>query len=138
MLVSGMFVAAGGERFVTIGNFHLPVNTSSENVGGGTQPYAYYYIDDISVVRCNVGVDEMGEGNEELGIYPNPVTESLTLTLSKGEGIVGVYNVLGECVLRTRITNHKKEIDVSLFSKGIYFVEVKTEKGIIRKKLIKE
>lgn len=50
--VSGEFVAAGGERYLTIGNF-LPFNRSSV-VSTHTQNAvlngAYYYIDDVSVV----------------------------------------------------------------------------------------
>ena len=50
--VSGEFIANGGERFLTIGNF-LPFNKSSVvGMEGANLPLsgAYYYIDDVSVV----------------------------------------------------------------------------------------
>ncbi len=84
--------------------------------------------------NCNVGVEELGMENGELKVYPNPTNESLTLTLSKGEGIgevqieeVRVYNVLGECVLYQQlITNNQQlTLDVSSLKAGIYFLQVR-------------
>ena len=51
--VSGEFVAQGGERFLTIGNF-LPFNQSGVAAmerAHAPLPGAYYYIDDVSL-RC--------------------------------------------------------------------------------------
>jgi gliding motility-associated-like protein len=53
MKISGIFIAAGGEQFITIGNFHDDASTDStslyQTVNGR---YYYYYIDDVSVIRC--------------------------------------------------------------------------------------
>jgi hypothetical protein len=49
-----------------------------------------------------------------------------------------VFNLLGEEVLTTTLINTQSTININQFSKGIYFVEIKTEKGIERKKIIKE
>ena len=49
--ISGIFVAAGGEDHVTIGNFFDSAGTQRTLVGtptGGIDA-AYYYIDDVSV-----------------------------------------------------------------------------------------
>jgi len=45
-LISGTLVAAGGEDHIIIGNFD---NTPSFQVVSGTLPFAYYFIDDVSV-----------------------------------------------------------------------------------------
>ena len=49
-------------------------------------------------------------------------------------------NVLGEEIYEklTDTKNTKCDVDISFFAKGIYFVEIKTEQGIVRKKIIKE
>lgn len=50
--ISGEIVAKGGERFLTIGNFH-PFNKSNAVATQGTNTPlsgAYYYIDDVSVI----------------------------------------------------------------------------------------
>ena len=48
--VSGIYVANGGERYITIGNFLDDANTDTLNTGNGSYPGAYYYIDDVSVI----------------------------------------------------------------------------------------
>jgi hypothetical protein len=46
------YVATGGERYFTIGNFFNNANTTvaCSNSGANINPYAYYYIDDVSIV----------------------------------------------------------------------------------------
>jgi len=51
-LISGTYKAQGGEAFITIGNFYDNNNTDTLNIGG-TAPAAYYYIDDVSVVKMD-------------------------------------------------------------------------------------
>ena len=141
MLVSGSFIANGGEKFMTIGNFHKPSNTHFINVApvsvGGIQANAYYYIDDVSVIYCDPsGVEELAE--EQINISPNPATSEFTIENSQLRiNVIHMYNVLGEEVLE-RIVNSEKAIDVSTWNAGVYFVEVETEKGIVRKKLVKQ
>ena len=53
--ISGSYLAQGGERFITIGNFTDSSLITYANVqasGPGMYWGAYYYIDDISVYRC--------------------------------------------------------------------------------------
>ena len=141
MRVSGTFVADGGERFITIGNFHSLATTNFQSVGGGwVGNNAYYYIDDVSVIDCDsiAGVEKMEKG--ELSLSPNPATNEFTI---KNAGLrmnaIHIYNVLGEEVLKLeRIANSEKVIDVSEWKAGLYFVEVETEKGIVRRRLVKE
>ncbi|MCO6439474.1 MAG: hypothetical protein J5J06_20485 [Phycisphaerae bacterium] len=50
-LVSGTFVAAGGEDHLVIGNFNGASNTTTQNVGGG-QPgisWGYYFVDEVDL-----------------------------------------------------------------------------------------
>ena len=51
-LISGTFTAQGGENHVVIGNFADDPPTPPLAGQGGTQSFAYYYIDDVSVLRC--------------------------------------------------------------------------------------
>lgn len=60
--IGGEFIAQGGEKFLTIGNFYSNADTKSERVKKDSRvkvkiiAAAYYYIDDISVVL--LGDDE--------------------------------------------------------------------------------
>lgn len=49
------YVASGGEQYFLIGNFFNNANTTIVNNAGGSfiNPYAYYYIDDVSIVASN-------------------------------------------------------------------------------------
>jgi HYR domain len=52
MLIRGAFTAAGGENYVTIGNFRNDLNTPAIEVNGPPSLLAYYFIDDVSVRVC--------------------------------------------------------------------------------------
>ena len=71
-----------------------------------------------------------------LSFYPNPVSEKLQIHLA--EGVVfqkaTVYSILGEQLFFTSEEN----VDCSQLAKGIYFVEVTTNRGAITKKIVKE
>ncbi len=140
MRVSGTFIATGGEKFITIGNFHSPNNTNTLNTGFGNTLGAYYFIDDVSVVDCSVGVDEVKE-KLRFDVYPNPakneiIIKSNELRIKK----IKINNVLGGCVYEHDMENEKKEIsvDVSGLVNGMYFVEVVCENKIYNAKFIKQ
>jgi len=50
MLVTGTFVAAGGESYLTLGNFLNDAGTTAVPASGLYTNFAYYYFDDVSVV----------------------------------------------------------------------------------------
>ena len=99
---------------------------------------AYYFIDDVSLVDCTgQGVQELGIKNEELGIYPNPATTELRITNDElGMKELHIFNILGCEMLKQVQYDQSITIDISGFAKGIYFVEVQTEKGVLRKRVI--
>ncbi len=136
--VSGISIATGGENYITIGNFLDDANSDTTVVNTGGIYAPYYYIDDVSVVDCTYdGVDELSEAT--INIIPNPATNEITIENSQLRiNSIHIYNILGEEVLRLeRIANSQKAIDISTWKAGVYFVEVETEKGVVRKKVIK-
>ncbi len=137
MLVSGNFIATGGEKYMTIGNFHTPATTNMQNAFGTMTDGAYYYIDDVSVVDCtNDGVNEVTE-NMNISVYPNP-SEGVFEVKSRKEKIksVAVFNMLGEEIKMQQVTGTSIIIDISKEAKGIYFIKVNTENGILNKKVV--
>jgi gliding motility-associated-like protein len=86
MLISGEYIAEGGERFIAIGNFRDDANTSvidmdSVPCTSGNYCEIYYYIDDVSVYCCddaNTQI-ELGENTVicakdsiKIGVEPAP------------------------------------------------------------------
>lgn len=49
MQVTGTYTAAGGESYITIGNFHDNASTNISPLGAGSYTGTYYYVDDVSV-----------------------------------------------------------------------------------------
>lgn len=66
--ITGSFVAAGGERYLTIGNFQMDAQTSFANVGGWT--WNYSYMDDVSVTPSVVLSADIGALTAEWGNGP--------------------------------------------------------------------
>ncbi|MEO5641875.1 MAG: gliding motility-associated C-terminal domain-containing protein [Bacteroidia bacterium] len=55
-LVSGSFIASGGEKFMTLTNFATNQLSDTIHVGHeyyNFQKYAYYFVDDVSVILCD-------------------------------------------------------------------------------------
>ena len=93
-----------------------------------------------ALARNDLPFDKLGVA--ELVVYPNPVSQVINVSSqhSKVEE-VRIYNVLGEEVLSQKFVNqHSKEVsvDVSGLVSGVYMVEARTEKGVVRKKFVKE
>ncbi len=56
--ISGSFIAAGGERYITIGNFNTDGNSDTTFVGGNGwgKGSSYYYIDSVTVIECDTTI----------------------------------------------------------------------------------
>ena len=92
------------------------------------------------------GVDDVsGDGN--ISIYPNPATDGLMVELLNGfvgdEISISILNTLGQKIYSSQQSRSigtsayfKKEIDLQHVASGVYFLEIKTESGLVKKKII--
>jgi len=61
--VSALFVAHGGEKYITIGNFNDDIHTTTDPPDDGLMEHAfmsYYYIDDVSVTLIGASAPFLG------------------------------------------------------------------------------
>jgi len=74
----------------------------------------------------------------DFNIFPNPVKEILNIDNSINAEIrsIRIYDLLGKVVLEEREINN--QLDVSHLLRGIFYVKIETDKGVLTKKLIKE
>jgi len=83
-----------------------------------------------------------GEGLTSLGLqlYPNPVNGTLHAQLSQGNiQQITITDMVGKSVYETKaLQDTHQEINVSNFAKGMYIINIHTNKGILRARFIKE
>ena len=81
-----------------------------------------------------IGVEEENVVENMFTIFPNPTHKKVTIQTDENIQLIVFYNVLGEKVKQIS----DKEIDVTEFSAGTYFVKIFTDNGKIAiKKLVK-
>ncbi|WP_223446382.1 aryl-sulfate sulfotransferase [Polaribacter litorisediminis] len=81
---------------------------------------------------CNSLSTETIDFRDDLVIYPNPSAN--IFTLNKVVENIGIYNNLGKKVLELHQEN---QIDLALFTTGIYFAKINHKGSLVVKKLIK-
>ena len=80
------------------------------------------------------------EGNKFFKVFPNPVSDNITVYTNLEISEVNIYNVLGVNVYNetSAMNNSRLDINVSDFNEGVYFIKIKTEVRIIVKRFIKK
>ncbi len=118
-------------------------------VGIGTHTVSYSYTDpngcfnsdvaNITVGAC-VGINEIGNLNSQITIYPNPANDKVSISIDDfnnfNEYRFKLISIDGKEVKSVEITHSKTEISLSDLSNGIYFVEIGVKESTLRKKLI--
>ena len=138
--ISGWFVAQGGEDYMTIGNFKTDANTHTlvayTNTPGSNGDIAYYYIDDVSVVRCDT-IAPLPVDNT-LKIYPNPVDDELIIEMKGNAVPVGfeIFNYIGQVVYKGSMVD-KTSIYTDGFEGGVYVVRLKNSGMLVYRKVVK-
>ena len=90
---------------------------------------------------------DMGKGHQEediiVSLYPNPTREGVNIQFKNliVQNIkINIINIMGELIFSENIIGHigdyYKNVDLRENAKGIYFLEITTNEGVINKKLI--
>ncbi len=73
-----------------------------------------------------------------MNLYPNPVNHILHISVDNYELYhIKIYNVIGELIFEKEMKDQNSKLDLSHFTKGVYFIEMQTNGGRVTKKLIK-
>lgn len=120
----------GVERYGAVG-FSIGSKGYLGTGSGDTTAYKDFY----EYSPTGSGIEELHE--ENIFISPNPVTNNLTIEVPL-KATIEILNYAGQDILT--INNDGKVLTIELrnLPSGIYFIRVKTDKGIITKKFIKE
>jgi hypothetical protein len=95
---------------------------------------AYVLFDNFSVTTSYQG-DPSGlndyEEKNQIFLYPNPVTDKLTLTNIHNFTDLTIYNVDGQKVYNTRLADSEMTFDMRRFNSGIYLLQLSNKDGNI-------
>ena len=83
-----------------------------------------------------MGVENISEDNS-ITLYPNPTSKDVNISSENIINSIEVFNSIGQRVYQTKVNSKSKSINISSLSKGVYIIVANTDKGYIRKKLIK-
>ena len=126
--VSGTYIAGGGEKFITIGNFKDDNTIILDSNTYANDPSVYFYIDDVSVVDCTVGINEIESYKNKIQLMPNPATNKVDYynELNKGEtGKVIIYSKIGIEISSRQLQEgvNNFSFDLTRITPGVYIVE---------------
>jgi hypothetical protein len=125
----------GGERYLTIGNFNT--SATSDTVlynpeGDVSYVYAYYYIDDVSVIALDSLPSGVGEAERlAFSIYPNPAADAVSFNLgTAGTAVreVRVWDAVGREVLYEGTIPQR--VNISHLPPGLFMVQLTTTNGL--------
>ncbi|MBO7616745.1 MAG: C10 family peptidase [Bacteroidales bacterium] len=97
-------------------------------------PANRHYYDNVFELHVYYSPTGVEETEAQVKVYPNPTNGFVTVE-AEGMTEVSVYNTLGQCVLQKEITCNPTALDLQQVSEGLYLLRVKTENGIISKRI---
>lgn len=107
--------------------FSLTANISSEGF--------VYWMDPITL--SVVSSSELTSYEQLIHVYPNPSDGMVYIQNTTGSFLnLRIFNLGGQCILRTELRNGQSTIDLSAYPKGVYLIRMKMERGVVIKKLI--
>ncbi|NIF06726.1 T9SS type A sorting domain-containing protein [Chryseobacterium sp. Tr-659] len=102
------------------------------------------YVMDVGQITLGINetIGSVKDGKDlSVIVYPNPAVSEVNLISTKGNNIedIEVYNMSGLLILNKRQANASKvALDLNNFASGVYLLKIKTEKGMVMKKIIKK
>lgn len=114
------------------------ITQSADRYSAPTVEYGYG-IPDFNLALAN-GLSVADFSKSDFIVYPNPTTDSVSITLSKGlnTGNVILYTVSGQKALEEKITKQSSVISIKSLSKGTYLYKIESNGFSKKGKIIKQ
>jgi hypothetical protein len=91
--------------------------------------------DGLEVSSSNVSLDE---NSLTVGVYPNPASDVLNVTASVEVSTIAIIGMDGKVISTQDVNGTATAVDVANLNAGVYFYEVSTAEGVIRKTFVKK
>lgn len=116
-------------------------NTTYTVIGTNSFNCSSSAISTVSVSLCT-GVQEIATATPNMiNVYPNPAENYIEIfnTVTSDKISINLYDVTGKLIVSKQTTLYKDQIDMSKYSKGLYFVEIMDgDTRIFKTKLVKQ
>jgi len=133
-----------GENDVWLNESWKPGMIYSLTIFGNNKPQDYIssvYRYSATFRPSNLGIDDGSQFAYSFKVYPNPATNTVTISgtiENYGSTVLSVYSVQGQLLLQRKISQDKTLVDISSFSPGIYLFKLGKGKNSSVKQVIKE
>ncbi|MDW9381816.1 S8 family peptidase [Chryseobacterium sp. JV558] len=107
-----------------------------KNNTGGNAPQNYSVI--VTGFTEVLGTKDAANPLNNLAIAPTITKDFTNILKAPKKSTFNIYDLTGKKLQSGTINNEKETVDLSAYTKGIYIIEVKTDKDVISKKVIKE
>lgn len=94
---------------------------------------ARYFLNVTTDGDGSVGIDEV---NDQVKIYPNPVTDNLNIAYNGEVRNVEIFDLVGRKIYQEEGNVH--QVSTATLVSGVYVVRVVTENGTVMQKIVKE
>lgn len=116
------------------------ISLDGNTVSGGRLNVNQALLNAAAYYNCNVGIDEAGEINDAVFVYPNPANEELNLAIKNLKlnttVNLSIKNILGQTMFSKDLSpsTHNLSINVSALPNGTYFLVIdnQTRREVIR------
>ena len=137
--ISESYIAVGGERFLTLGNFHHNYATDTVLVNPSLQfqndDFAYYYIDNVSLVEdSSTRINELENVGFEL--FPNPAQNTIQVLFQENVIEISIVDLCSKELIHLKSIGSSLSIDCASLANGIYIVQCKFREGNLQYKKI--
>ncbi len=97
-----------------------------------------YTFDDIWAINDFVAsTNEVGINSVDIVMYPNPTSDVFYIKGLKAKRKLSIYDIQGKLMLKEDEYLDNTIIDISRFKSGLYLVELKSNNGVLVKRLVK-
>ena len=91
-----------------------------------------------NLVAHFMNTEGIGEQNGVVAVYPNPVSDKLTVEAQEAIESVEVYNLVGALVVSRKDQTNKVELSVGDLPAGTYFIRLTTQSGSETRSFVKK
>jgi len=92
----------------------------------------------VIIYKSNIGVKIENLTSDQFHIYPNPVTDKLTIQSGEiRKQLIDITSINGKLIYSSWMEGTSHQLDLSSLQKGVYFITIRSKDSVNTKKIIK-